>query len=77
MLPHYKPYKVAELANMLATLFPDRVDLGMARAPGGSVEATDVLSDHFLKEVWNMPEKLKELLYFFEGTPEPTIQILR
>lgn len=47
LLPHYKPYKVAETFNMLATLFPDRIDLGIGRAPGGSAEASIALSGNF------------------------------
>lgn len=34
MLPHYSPYKVAENFKILQTLYPDRVDLGVGRAPG-------------------------------------------
>ncbi len=67
LLPHYKPYKVAEVYNMLATLFPGRVDVGIGRAPGGSAEATNALSDNFLQQVWNMPEKVNELLHFLEN----------
>lgn len=66
LLPHYKPYKVAEVYNMLATLFPDRIDIGIGRAPGGSAEATNALSDNFLQQVWNMPNLLNELLYFLD-----------
>lgn len=64
LLPHYKPYKVAEVFNMLATLFPDRIDLGIGRAPGGSAEATEALSSHFLQNVWKLPELVDELLTF-------------
>ncbi|MBT2689531.1 LLM class flavin-dependent oxidoreductase [Bacillus sp. ISL-47] len=64
LLPHYKPYKIAELFNMLATLFPNRIDLGIGRAPGGSAEATMALSDNFLEGVRKMPETVKELLHF-------------
>jgi luciferase family oxidoreductase group 1 len=36
LLPsYYKPYKVAVVYNMLATLFPNRIDIGIGRAPGG------------------------------------------
>src|ERR1700712_136673 len=35
MLPHYTPFKVAETFRMLHALYPDRVDLGIGRAPGG------------------------------------------
>ncbi|WP_158738165.1 LLM class flavin-dependent oxidoreductase [Alteribacillus sp. YIM 98480] len=64
LLPHYKPYKVAELFNMLATLFPGRIDLGIGRAPGGSAEAANALSDNFLQNVGKMPELVTELLHF-------------
>ncbi|MEH7180449.1 LLM class flavin-dependent oxidoreductase [Neobacillus vireti] len=71
LLPHYKPYKVAELYNMLATLFPGRIDVGIGRAPGGSAEATNALSDNFLQQVWNMPSSVKDLLYFLDNTIPP------
>ena len=67
LLPHYKPYKVAEVYNMLATLFPGRIDLGIGRAPGGSAEATNALSDNFLQQIWNMPASVETLLYFLEN----------
>jgi len=34
MLPHYSPLKVAENFRMLETLYPERVDLAVGRAPG-------------------------------------------
>ncbi|MDQ1002384.1 luciferase family oxidoreductase group 1 [Neobacillus niacini] len=71
LLPHYKPYKVAEVYNMLATLFPDRVDVGIGRAPGGSAEATNALSDNFLQQVWNMPNSVKDLLHFLDNNIPP------
>ncbi|RLQ96134.1 LLM class flavin-dependent oxidoreductase [Falsibacillus albus] len=64
LLPYYKPYKVAEQYNMLATLFPGRIDVGIGRAPGGSAEATNALSETFLKSVWNMPNAVDELVSF-------------
>ncbi|RFU66007.1 LLM class flavin-dependent oxidoreductase [Peribacillus glennii] len=71
LLPHYKPYKVAEIYNMLATLFPDRIDLGIGRAPGASAEATLALSNNFLEGVRNMPESVEELLKFlYNDFPE-------
>ena len=66
LLPHYKPYKVAEVFNLLATLFPGRIDVGIGRAPGGSAEATNALSNNFLQQVWNMPNSVNELLHFLE-----------
>jgi luciferase family oxidoreductase group 1 len=34
MLPHYSPLKVAETFSLLAGLHPERIDLGVGRAPG-------------------------------------------
>jgi len=35
MLSHYSPYKVAEQFRVLEALYPNRIDLGVGRAPGG------------------------------------------
>ncbi len=35
MLPNHAPLAVAEAFGTLATLYPDRIDLGLGRAPGG------------------------------------------
>lgn len=43
MLQHYSPYKVAENFNLLASLAPDRIDLGIGKAPGGLPLATGAL----------------------------------
>lgn len=43
MLQHYSPYKVAENFNLLASLAPGRVDLGVGKAPGGLPLATQAL----------------------------------
>ncbi|UZJ80130.1 LLM class flavin-dependent oxidoreductase [Fictibacillus sp. KU28468] len=67
LLPHYKPYKVAETYNLLAALFPGRIDVGIGRAPGGSAEATMALSDNYLEQVRKMPESVDTLLHFFKN----------
>ncbi|SDJ69504.1 LLM class flavin-dependent oxidoreductase [Sediminibacillus albus] len=66
LLPHYKPYKVAETFNMLATLFPGRIDIGVGRAPGGSPEASIALSGNFLENVKDFPHSLQTLLHFLQ-----------
>jgi luciferase family oxidoreductase group 1 len=35
MLPNHSPLTIAEQFGTLATLYPDRIDLGIGRAPGG------------------------------------------
>lgn len=67
LLPHYKPYKIAETFHTLACLFPGRIDLGLGRAPGGSAEATMALSDQYLQKVYQFPDAVKELLQFLQS----------
>lgn len=64
LLPYYKPFRVAETYNLLATLFPDRIDLGIGRAPGGSAEVSMALSDNYLEQVRKYPQLIDELLMF-------------
>lgn len=67
LLPYYKPMKVAEQYHTLATLFSNRIDIGIGRAPGGSAEATNALSDTFLQQVFNMSHLVDELLFFIDN----------
>ncbi|MGD9427297.1 MsnO8 family LLM class oxidoreductase [Pantoea sp. NSTU24] len=43
MLQHYSPYKVAENFNLLASLAPGRIDIGVGKAPGGLPLSTHAL----------------------------------
>lgn len=43
MLQHYSPYKVAENFNLLESLAPNRVDIGIGKAPGGLPLSTKAL----------------------------------
>jgi luciferase family oxidoreductase group 1 len=67
MLPNHAHLVVAEQFGTLATLFPDRIDLGLGRAPG-----TDQFTAAALKRDDNaameFPSNVEELqLYFSEG----------
>lgn len=50
MLQHYSPYKVAENFNLLASLAPGRIDLGVGKAPGGLPLATRALQQGLHQE---------------------------
>lgn len=43
MLQHYSPYKVAENFNLLESLAPNRIDIGIGKAPGGLPLSTRAL----------------------------------
>lgn len=67
LLPYYKPFHVAETYNLLATLFPGRLDLGLGRAPGGSAEVSLALADNYLEAVKQFPEHVETLQTFLRG----------
>lgn len=71
MLPHYSPFKVAEVFRTLHALYPGRVDLGIGRAPGGGpLEAHAWRRDRTRRMEDDFPEQLTELLSFLdEGFP--------
>src|SRR5699024_606504 len=65
LLPYYKPFRVAETYHLLATLFPNRIDLGLGRAPGGSAEVSLALTDNYLHQVRHYEDDIDTLLQFF------------
>ncbi len=66
MLQHYSPYKVAENFNVLASLAPGRVDLGIGRGPGGLPQSTMALQQEAAGDR-SIGEKITELRIFLGG----------
>jgi len=65
MLPHYAPLKVAEVFRTLHAMFPNRIDLGLGRAPGGGqLEAYALRRDRKAAQRDDFPEQLAELTAF-------------
>jgi len=67
MLPHYSPFKVAEVFRTLHALYPGRVDLGLGRAPGGGpVEALALKRERGTKMQDDFQDQVAELLAYFD-----------
>jgi len=67
MLPHYAPLKVAEVFSTLAAMFPQRIDLGIGRAPGGGqLEALALKRDREAPARDDFPHQLAELRAYLE-----------
>ena len=64
MLPNHSPLQVAEQFGTLASLYPDRIDLGLGRAPG-----TDQATVRALRRYYDgaeaFPHDVGELLAYF------------
>jgi luciferase family oxidoreductase group 1 len=70
MLPNHAPLMVAEQFGTLAALFPDRVDLGLGRAPGTDQLTAQALRRHLAGGADSFPQDVVELLHYFM-TPAP------
>lgn len=70
MLPHYSAYKVAENFRTLEALYPNRIDLGLGRAPGGMPRATMALQEGKLQRA-DYPAQIDDLTaYITDTVPE-------
>ncbi len=72
MLPHYSPLKVAEQFSLLAGLYPDRIDLGLGRAPGSDQRTAVALQrDRRTHAPNDFPNQLAELIGYLEDSLPP------
>ena len=67
MLMHYSPLKVAESFRLLETLFPNRIDLGIGRAPGSDGITAVALAYGSQIGIEYFPAKLADLRAFLRG----------
>ena len=70
MLPNHSPLVIAEQFGTLASLYPDRIDLGLGRAPG-----TDQITSQARRRTLNtsaedFPRDVVELQHYL-GNPQP------
>lgn len=70
MLPHYSPFKVAETFALLAALAPNRIDLGLGRAPGSDQRTAFALQRDRTRRmpVDDFPNNLAETIAYLDGT---------
>ncbi|KAA6448943.1 LLM class flavin-dependent oxidoreductase [Bacillus atrophaeus] len=64
LLPQYSPYKVAETFRQLEALYPNRIDLGVGRSPGGTTKTRLALTDGVKKSLTDFNRQLQDLSYF-------------
>ncbi|MAX32906.1 MAG: LLM class flavin-dependent oxidoreductase [Halomonadaceae bacterium] len=70
MLPNHPPLVIAEQFGTLATLYPDRIDLGLGRAPGSDGATMAAMRRNPQAGVNDFPERLEELRgYLDEAKP--------
>jgi luciferase family oxidoreductase group 1 len=66
MLPNHSPLVIAEQFGTLASLYPDRIDLGLGRAPGTDQPTARALRRNIASTSDNFPQDVEELQSYFE-----------
>lgn len=61
MLPNHSPLIIAEQFGTLATLYPERVDLGLGRAPGTDPVTAEAIRPDRLQQVQKFPENVRRI----------------
>ena len=69
MLSHYSPLKVAENFSLLENMFPDRIDLGIGRAPGSDGLTAAALAYGNQLGIEYFPTKIADMTAFLAGQP--------
>jgi luciferase family oxidoreductase group 1 len=65
MLPNHSPLVVAEQFGTMATIYPNRVDLGLGRAPGTDMKTASALRRSKNDSVYTFPDDVQALLTYF------------
>jgi luciferase family oxidoreductase group 1 len=65
MLPNHSPLVIAEQFGTLASLYPDRIDLGLGRAPGTDPLTARALRRDHVESVDDFPRDVQELQHYF------------
>ncbi len=66
MLSNHAPIVIAEQFGTLESMYPNRIDLGLGRAPGTDRPATMALRRTLNNDGEEFPEQLEELRFFFK-----------
>lgn len=75
MLPNHSPLVIAEQFGTLAALFPDRIDLGLGRAPGTDMRTAQALRRNLDSGAENFPQDVIELMQLM-GPPSPQQKVV-
>ncbi|GAB2511424.1 Limonene 1,2-monooxygenase [Corynebacterium atrinae] len=67
MLPNHSPYVIAEQFGTLAELYPNRIDLGLGRAPGTDMTTLGRALRRDPKAAENFPQDVLELSGYLRG----------
>jgi luciferase family oxidoreductase group 1 len=65
MLPNHSPLIIAEQFGTLGTLYPNRIDLGLGRAPGTDQATAKAIRSDFYQAAMSFPEEVQKIQNYF------------
>jgi len=65
MLPNHSPLIIAEQFGTLAHLYPERIDLGLGRAPGTDPQTAHAIRADFMQAAQTFPEEVAKIQQYF------------
>jgi len=65
MLPNHSPLIIAEQFGTLAHLYPNRIDLGLGRAPGTDTLTAQAIRSDFMKAAQSFPSEIEKIENYF------------
>ena len=67
MLPNHSPLLVAEQFGTLGSLYPNRIDLGLGRAPGTDGETAKAIRSDFMEAAHSFPNEIDKIQKYFSA----------
>ncbi|UZH55255.1 LLM class flavin-dependent oxidoreductase [Salinimicrobium tongyeongense] len=67
MLPNHSPLIVSEQFGTLGSLYPNRIDLGLGRAPGTDQVTAHAIRSDRMQAVYKFPEEISQIQQYFSA----------
>lgn len=67
MLPNHSPLVIAEQFGTLATIYGDRIDLGLGRAPVTDQTTAQAIRPDRMQQVYQFPKNVQQLQQYFSA----------
>ncbi|MCM4157064.1 LLM class flavin-dependent oxidoreductase [Gramella sp. AN32] len=67
MLPNHSPLLVAEQFGTLGSLYPNRIDMGLGRAPGTDQVTAHAIRSDRMNSVYKFPNEIDEIKKYFRN----------
>ncbi len=65
MLPNHSPLIIAEQFGTLAHLYPNRIELGLGRAPGTDPQTARAIRSDFMEAAHSFPQEIEKIQQYF------------